>query len=597
MRVEKERLILLIAPYASRHRNHVALTLASLAGGGEGVDFDLYYAADRGEGGLFAKHGSGVIGGQHSLRIARALSSFKTTVVRLDACRVFDSLLQNGAETIIEAAGNLVSLYETVTAQLDLPLPKSLLAVDESVPLSALHPIVQQLDAWVVPVEANSDEVSRLSQLGIQDMNVFAARDAKLSRWEEAGFRIHRMTAADAADPLLSIAEEWRDWANGIDLFEPITGEYMLPFSVREKRLILSYESREEAEQRRDQMLELAQGMSWNVSYGRWFGDPQLLPLAAKPMAYSVVEPCRHILTCSSRRSLERPQQRKGWMEHEPSDEQLRKWKDECRVLATWVLHSGELSHDDAVLQFQDWSAMTKQRIGAGVHWQRYAFDPDAVEMMHVPIDQGGLLGLIEPVLHSAGSGVLWESAGDADRVVDLMCESREKIVELVGRDFAPRGVYCFGDHYGQDDGSSPGEAQYALWRAIQSAGFAYVISSVCDGRSRVLYQEGNFVVLSQAGVLCEGSPFYRGFPSTFAEEEARISQAGTAGWMLGAVDSPIHGAPIYTGRPRRTGWGDTRHRINEFFDYLQNGGTTRRVVSALPHTIARYVRILEKDQ
>jgi hypothetical protein len=42
---------------------------------------------------LVPAHGSSVIGGQHALRIPRALAQFDTTVVRLDDTKMLDSLV------------------------------------------------------------------------------------------------------------------------------------------------------------------------------------------------------------------------------------------------------------------------------------------------------------------------------------------------------------------------------------------------------------------------------------------------------------------------------------------------------------------------
>ena len=144
-------------------------------------------------------------------------------------------------------------------------------------------------------------------------------------------------------------------------------------------------------------------------------------------MAYNVAEPYRHILTVFAEHPATLPQPDKSCFDLEPSDEQLGAWAKEGKILATWVLHSGELSHDDAVLAFYDWSAMTKMKIGSGVHWQRYFYDPDAVEPMHVPVNEGGVLGLVEPVLHSTGDGIIWETAGDPARMAALMDESRQQ--------------------------------------------------------------------------------------------------------------------------------------------------------------------------
>ncbi|MCD6508345.1 hypothetical protein J7M22_17210, partial [Candidatus Poribacteria bacterium] len=77
--------------------------------------------------------------------------------------------------------------------------------------------------------------------------------------------------------------------------------------------------------------------------------------------------------------------------------------------------------------------------------------------------------------------------------------------------------------------------------------------------------------------------------PAAFAAVERKLAEAGKPGWLVGAIDSIIHGCPVYMCRPF-----DGAPRISEFYDYIRRGGVTGRVISATPHTIARYARLLD---
>ncbi len=589
--MRKPRLVLLVARFDESGRDLVAMTLGSLCRQA-GVEFDLYYAADHEEGGLFAPHGSSVLGGQHATRIGRALATFQTTVVRRGGTKIFDSLLRQGAEKIIEAPDDLVDLYTAVATELGLAMPADAVAIGPTeIPLPVFLPECVYRSAIAVPLGLSSDEIARLKAAGVKTVWTIAGAKTDLSPWQRA-FEVKLAVDLDAEDPNLIVVERWIGRGSAVDPLEPKLASYLLPWCIRENRLILSYTDRPDAERRRDQILRLAADKGQAYAFGRWFGDAQIIPMTEHGMALNVVEPCRHILTVFSKYPVTLPQPVKSCFELEPSDEQLREWAGQGKILATWVLHSGELSHDDAVLTFQDWSAMTKVRIGSGVHWQRYAVDPDAVELMQVPVEEGGVLGLVEPVLHSLGNGIGWETAGDPAKLAAMMADSRKKIAAIAGEKNAPRGCYFFGDHHLQPkDGQTPGPAQIALWKAVQAAGFEYIITSTLAGDSRVLYRDGDFVVLSQAARFCDGSPFYRGFPETFAAVEKKLADAGNPGWMVGALDSPIHGSPIYLGRPY--GGKNPQPRISDYYDYLQRGGKTGKVISATPHTIARYARLV----
>ncbi len=595
--LRKPRLVLLVSHFDEHCRDLVAMTIGSMCRQA-GVEFDVYYAGEHGEGGLFERLGSTVLGGHHAARVGRVLAAFQTTVIRRGGTKVFDSLLRQGAHKLIEAppSDRFVELYALVAAELGTRMPADAVAFGPAripSPGAVFFPECVYRKAMAVPLQLAPEEMARLKAAGVKTVWTVAGAGADLSAWKTA-FEVKSAVNLDAPDPNLAVVESWIAKATAVDLLEPTLASYLLPLSIREDRLILSYHYAKgvDPDRRRDQMLRLTAGKGQSYALGRWFGDPQIIPMTEKGIGLNVTEPCRHIFTVFAKYPVSLPQPAKSCFELEPSDEELRAWAQQGKILATWVLHSGELSHDDAVLTFQDWSAMTKVKIGSGVHWQRFAFDPDAVELMQVPVREGGVLGLVEPVLHSLGNGIAWETAGDPAKLAAIMADSRKKIAAVAGEKHAPRGCYFFGDHHLQPkEAKSPGPAQIALWKAVRAAGFDYAITSVLAGDSRVVYRDGNFVVLNQAARHCPGgSPFYRGFPETFAAFEKKLTDAGKPSWMVGALDSPIHGCPFYVGRAECS---KDAPRIGEYYEYLKKGGTTGKVISATPHTISRYARLL----
>jgi hypothetical protein len=176
----------------------------------------------------------------------------------------------------------------------------------------------------------------------------------------------------------------------------------------------------------------------------------------------------------------------------------------------------------------------------------------------------------------------------DARTVAERMRLSRDRIAAIAGPRLAPRGVYCFLDA----DPSNWDSPAPDLWKAIQSAGFEYVISSVANGDNRVLYRDGNFTVLNMVGQRAITSPFVS--TRTGGEMqwlEQNLSAAGKPGWLIGVLDVPIYAYLTYlpTGRE----WANWV-RITEFYDYFQKGARERNLIPATPHTIVRYARILQ---
>ncbi|MBC8127243.1 MAG: hypothetical protein H8M99_08900 [Gloeobacteraceae cyanobacterium ES-bin-144] len=595
---EKPKLLLFVTKSSNPNKDLASMTLAGMCEK-SGVLFDSYQASEHLEGGLFAPHGSTVIGGAHSLRIARALATFETTVVRMDDVLLFDSLFRTGAKQIIDAKGDLPGLYAEVAKTLGLEIPKTVTLFDTSeknLCEAAYWPEVVNRGALAYPLDSSAEMISAIRKSGVMKAFTIARGENGQQPWKDAGIELEESIDLAVADPERTLVERWLKNAPEVDLLEPNLASFMLPFSIREKRLMLTYANLrdfKQAEKRRDLMLELTQGNSQTVVYGRWFGDAAMLPLAARGMALSVVEPNRHILTVFEGKNATLPQPKQSCFDLEPSDAVLREWAKQGVILSTWVLHSGEPSHNDSVMNFYDWSSMTGVKIGSGVHWQRYAFDPDVVEPLQVPVDQGGVLGLVEPVLHSTGAGVNWETGGTTEAMVGLMKKSRDKIASYAGVN-APRGVYFFGDlHQQSKDSKEPGPAQIALWKAVKEAGFSYAVTSILEGESRIIYQDGDFVVLTQTAITHNGSPFIRGDKDVYSKAEKILADQNKPGWLIGAIDTPIHGSLIYQGRPYK----NKAPRLNEFFDYIQKGGITGKIKSATPHTIARYARILQETK
>jgi hypothetical protein len=157
--------------------------------------------------------------------------------------------------------------------------------------------------------------------------------------------------------------------------------------------------------------------------------------------------------------------------------------------------------------------------------------------------------------------------------------------------------VYCYLDADPPDWNTLP----EALWKAIQSAGFEYVISSVRNGLGQVLYRDGDFVVLNQNSYNCYPySPFVRlNSVEQLVEIERAYTRSNRPGWILAVLDTPIFAYSTYLlkGKSRPMEAHPQLYenaRLGDFYAYIQTRGEMHKVVSATPHTIARYARLLQ---
>ncbi len=520
------KLVLLLAQFSNPHKDIVAATLGWMCQAKD-VEFEVYYASQRG-GGLFSAHGSTIIGGGHYAEFARLLSSFDVSIVCLGDVSLFSSLTGNGqVKEVFSGFRYGKGDSEFLRRMLDgfgLPTPKEAVAIQTTnLPKGLRHGIAQYVFPEVakrralgVPVEISREQIDELRRMGIEMVWLIATEDADWSAWKDAGinaqFARKIRQDADYASFTFSLAEHWLDVATGVDYCEPIFASYWLPFCVRNNRLQVCAEEMLKVMKR---LQVFAKKLGQNVVYGRWVGgeiggarnDEDLFPLFREGIAYEVVEPGQPVFTVFERLKAKLPQPCTSPFDLEPSDGQLQKWLSEGKILATFVFHSGELSHNDAMANIMDICATTGIKVGIGVHVQRYAIGGFAVEPMHIPVDEGGVLGLCEPVLHSSGFGIIAESLAQPEKVAEMMAKAREEISQITGERFALRGVYCYLD-------AIPGkwhEPQVDLWRAIQRTGFEYVISSVSPGENRLLYRDGDFVVINQCGhITYPASPFVR---------------------------------------------------------------------------------------
>lgn len=625
--MSKQRQFLFITGFMNTDKDLAAASIALMCKQQE-VFFDVYYAIgdastfdyDRKKhvhqgqsGGLFSAHGSTLIGGRHQQTLSRTLAQYDTTLVRFGDVYTMDNLLRAGAVHVIEGQSSIVSLLKTCAEQLGAAIPQSVVAIQtEALPSDLTYGITQYAfpeavyrDAWALPLELTASEIQQLTDLGITEVWTVATENADTSAWSKAGFSIKTADAIQADDNYLSftfrIAERWQNKAKGFDLCEPVLASYWLPFDIHNDRLPVCGEIMVEATEK---MVPLVKAVGDNVVYGRYAGGPicgarddeELFPLFRNDIAFQVIEPNRPVLKSFSYQPKPFPQPENSPFDLEPPDEQLEEWASKGFILASMVFHSGELSHDDANYYLMEAAGLTQVRIGLPMQLPRYTFDPDCVEPMHTPIEQGGVLGLCEPMLHSSGLGIHAEGIGTPETIAGMMKTARDEITKWSGERFAPRGVYCYLDTNPPDWKTHPN----ALWKAIKEAGFEYVISSVSNGTSQVLYREGDFIVLNQNSYnMYPYSPFIRvNGVEQLAEMERVYTRNSHPGFILAVLDTPIFAYSSYLvkGKSRPMEFLPLVYKdaqLGDFFEYISSHGATHKIRSATPHTIARYARLL----
>ncbi len=581
----------------------VAPTLAWMAADA-GAAFELYLECRR-DGSLFAETGSTVLGGHHHHQFNYLCAAFDVRIVRLGPTSVFDSSIGAFGLPVIAEADDAARLYArllrlpgTVKPEHIVLLPSAEVRVgrDRLALAPCLFPEILYRRALGFRA-AQAKHAARLAAAHDVSSAHAVFLDARETRAANASFPelrvVDRVGPKDDWDTLtLRTARRWKHEARGLVFGDPPAVLSQLAAHCRHQRVAVFSPAvfptggkvavSDYVEARSAISAEaaaLAVELGNRVISGRQTCDGDIFEWSRQGVCIQIIDPNRPAFPIVET-------VRHAWAEppaaapdHEPSDAQLVRWADEGRVLTSLVFHSGEVAHNEAMLALVDFAVSQGLKLGLGVHAARYEICPQMWELLGVPVERGGALGLVEPLLHSGGLGVLAECNCPPEILREHCERALARIRDIAGPRGAPRGYYAFMDSNLDRLDSVRGD----LFASITSAGLDYVVSSALPGRNRVLWRSADRrrLALNQSPrVVHVASPFVR---ATTPEDLDTAGGAAGAGWMLAALDAPVISFAPYI-------W-DKGSRFMALVAKLREGSR----INVTPRTIARYARLLDK--
>lgn len=593
----RDRLWLLLAAADDPGTPYAAATLAWLARE-HGASFEMYAEARR-EGSLFARTGSTVLGGGHHAGFNLLFLRFEVTVFVLGVSEVFGSTVAAAGLAVGGRADTAAELVAQVLESFGGQGPEAVLvgpasaAGDTSV-APYLYPEIVYRRAVGVPVTEVVDLPESFSQLPILAACLSPGEYEQLpEQWEVE--TVETALEHEGHGPVtLRIARRWQQRARGVGFGDPIAVLAQLPRFVREDRVAVysptvplpPAQLRWSAytEQRSgiaDDVAHLALALDNPVVVGRQTCDGDLFTWSRSGIAMQITEPERPafpILATAAQPWSSAP----GFAVAEPTDDELLAWAYDGVVLTSLLWHSGEIAHNEAMLNLIDLAGATGVKMGVGVHAERYETSPQQWELLAISQDRGGVRGLIEPLLHSGGRGVLAEAECPPEALTEHCLEALSRIRSVTGEDHTPIGYLAFCDT--DLTTLAPGPAR--VYEAVARAGISYAVSSAVPGRNRIVWSDDDMVVLNQsARSVAQASPFIR----VTTVEELREDVAPTPpGWVLATLDAPVIAFDPYI-------W---RHgsRFMKIVDWLTSPGESDRRRNVLPSTVARYARLLARE-
>lgn len=602
----KQKLWMLIADATHPCLHLAAPTIAWMAEDA-GALFECYLEAER-DGTLFARTGSTVIGGHHHQQFNYLNAVFDVRYIIMGQANVFRSSIEAFGAKIIAESDSPLEIYRALLTRKYIRRPeravfaaRGLIKTEKGELELApyLYPEIFFTRAVALPAVPSSAakkpgrNKTFLKEVGIEEsFYLYLSSEEEKFLLEEIpnAAMIDRVRAGDTYGSLtLRIAERHKHRARGIAFGDPAAVLTQLPALCRERRIsvygelvplpaaqIVVSPYTEEKSEIADDVIRLAGEVGNRVIVGRQTGDGDLFHWSRGGVCIKIMDPNRPAFPVVDTIAHKWAEPEANLYADEPDDATLERYAAEGKVLATFLWHSGEMAHNEAMLNLFEVAGFTRVKMGIGVHAARYETAPQTWEILSVPVEKGGVRGLVEPVLHSGGMGVLAEVICPPEILREHCQESLERIRRIAGAANTPRGYYAFMD----SDLRTLQMTNEDVFRAAEASGLEYFVSSAQPGRNRVLMQTDDCVVLNQTcRSIAQASPFLR---ATTVEELKENVPRVRPGWLIATLDAPVIAFNPYI-------W---RHgsRFIQMVEWLQSEDW---LVNVLPHTISRYARLL----
>jgi hypothetical protein len=137
-----------------------------------------------------------------------------------------------------------------------------------------------------------------------------------------------------------------------------------------------------------------------------------------------------------------------GWgasvFEAEPDDAQLRAWAREGRVLVSVLFWTGMIRELENLPRVIDLVTLSRMKGGLALTTSALAYQPEALELLRVPVDRGGVFPHLEVLLASCGLGASIESRMPAARLADYLQASTQELDRLgIPQAWRPQGWWA----------------------------------------------------------------------------------------------------------------------------------------------------------
>jgi len=362
---------------------------------------------------------------------------------------IFLSAIRNLKIPLMAHSDRVNDLYKRVFDSLDTPLPRDIVMIGSQFERALsgleayLYPEIYYRRAIGVPDSVPHEDLADLYQEGSRILCFYVDKNV-IARLKQRGYEVEVVDQLNTTDDYLSVtgrsAKRWIDKTRGWILGDPTLISHWLPTACEED-LIAVYSVPQEKILSELGDLIASRG---NVVYGRQYGDQDFFELSKLNQCLQVIDPCRPPFQSSKHveYTWQTDQNQEGFYGPEYSDEELRQFAREGRILISLMFWSGMIREIANFYNLMDLFIMSKLRCGLVLTAQSYEYMMHApVELLITPLERGGVYPLVEPVLGSCGVGVGIESCMTKNRLRENLEDALTRILRKVKDErYLPRG-------------------------------------------------------------------------------------------------------------------------------------------------------------
>jgi len=635
-----KNLIMFLSTWDNPQKDAIAATLAWLTDK-KGIKFEIYYESCP-TGKHFSPYspedhfGSTVIGGSHRERFYLLNRLFEVEYAIYGQPRLFSSFLETIRANIIVETQDLLDFYQKIFSHFKVQLPKEIVLVETrpfrgnlvvhsknenqgyfeklftslrgkfSSNRKHLPPNLINVSPYCYP------EIFYRQALGIGYTSPFSfdfhkiadltnidtlfLPNKKADEIKKQGFNVKVIDEFQQGDTYWSITNRimsrWRSHSNGVAFSDPVLTSYWLPWLCRRRKLTV-YEPLMEPV--RNQLRDLILNSEDKILYGRQSSDRDITELSKDDIIFQIMDPGRPLFPIIEEAKYQMYQPEKNYYEFEPDETTLKAFADEGKILCTFLFYCPDIRHAEVLPRIIELVTLTRVKAGVAITAQWYQMCPEILEVINVPLENGGVFPNIEPLLCSAGMGVGVEAEGFLqDRTLhNHLMEAKKIISKIAGSEFLPKGHYPFLDTikdypYSRSISKRISRAKPSF-EIIEELGFEYSISYLAPGEPRILFKTDNFIAINHTSKQWHPySPFLvMSDLDEIKKLEQKLYSRKKPGWIIASLDSPLWMFSFYH-------WQKS-NKLFEMAAYVSQGGKTGKLISTTPHVISRYARVLEE--